>query len=338
MNRLLLQELQRQRAYPSVTLLQSTVPGSRMDDDDLAGLTHLADLADRRLDGDVPDEIRVPIVSTIMDLLGEAAQLPSTKGISICVSPHFSAVVRLGRDVRSRCIIDDTFATRDMVADLNRTAEFRVVTVSDRKARLLVGDRSRLVEDLTEAWPLLRDEEQSLGQWSREVSHALGREQQALSLPTVIAGVDRSVREILKLDRPITIGLISGNHDRTGWVDLHTAAWPLVTDWLRSDRQRARERLDHAHGARRYAGGIEEVWDLANDGRVELLVVEESYDFPARVSGGRLQAAKDRWAPDVVDDAVDELIEIVLQKGGSTVIVPDGDLIELDRVAAVLRY
>lgn len=338
MNRTLLQDLQHRTAYPSVTLILTTKPGSSMHPDDLTALLHLADLADRRLDGDVADEIRHDVMKELLERVRESAAERATKGVAVCVSPQYSATVRLGSEARSRCVIDDTFATRDMVADANRTAVYRVLTVSDRKARMLHGDRQRLVEERSEHWPLVRDEEQTIALWSRDVSHAMRREQTGRSLPTVVAGVERSVREILKHDQLRSIGAINGNHDRTGWADLHTMAWPLVADWLREDQHRAKHRLAQARGAHRYAGGIDEVWELARDGRVELLVVEESFDYPARLSDGRLLAANDPFSPDVIDDAVDELIEMVLRTGGDAVMVPDGELADHERLAAVLRY
>lgn len=338
MNRALLAELQRQCCYPSVTILQNTRSGDEMDPDDVISLTHLADLVDRRLEGDVPDEIRHQIVATTMGLIARATSERPSRAIAICVSPQYQAVVRLGRGVRSRVIIDDTFATRDMVADANRTALFRVVTVSDRKARVLLGDRTRLVEERGRVWPLLREDDQSLAQWSRAVTHAVQAVHRDFPLPTIIAGVDRSVRELLKLDGLQPIGTLPGNHDRTGWADLHHSAWPIVVDWLRTDAERARQSLDAARDQHRYAGGLDEVWELANEGRVELLVVEEDYAVAARLHDGRLQPAKDTWAPDVIDDAVDELIEMVLRKGGRAVVVPQGDLADAGHVGAVLRY
>jgi hypothetical protein len=318
MHRALLAQLQRLSCYPSVTVLHSTQPGVAMDPEDVVALTHLADLVDRRLEGDVADETRHEVVAAVVRLIGEASTERATRAIAICVSPQHQAVVRLGR--------------------ANRTATYRVVTVSDRKARLLLGDRHRLVEERGRPWPLLRDDDQSLAQWSRSVSHAVRAAQRQFPLPTVVAGVDRSVRELLKIDGVELIGTVPGNHDRTGWADLHSLAWPLVVDWLRSDAARARAQLDDARDRHRYAGGLDEVWELAHEGRVELLVVEEDYEVAARVRDGRLVRAKDTWAPDVIDDAVDELIETVLRNGGRAVLVPSGDLGELDHVAAVLRY
>ena len=343
MNRAVLAELQRLSCYPSITILQDTrmshASGSRASvDDDVTMLTHLVDLVDRRLDGDVPDEQRQQLVATIMDLVKECSTQPPTRSLAICVSPQHQAVVRLGTEVRSRVIIDDTFATRDMVADVNRTAGYRVITVSDHKARLLLGDRTRLVEEHRGTWPLHRDEDQSLAQWARAVGHAVNSEQREFPLPVVVAGVDRTVRELLKLDSLRPIGTIPGNHDRTGWADLFKLTWPIVEEWMERDLERAKVRLDAARTAHRFAGGLNEVWELAQDGRVELLVVERDHAVSARIRDGRLEQAADVWAPDVVDDAVDELIETVLNKGGEAIIVPNGNLSHADRVGAVLRY
>jgi hypothetical protein len=87
-----------------------------------------------------------------------------------------------------------------------------------------------------------------------------------------------------------------------------------------------------------FAGGIDEVWDLANDGRVELLVVEDDYHLAARVAGRHLEPATDVHDADVMDDAVDELIEIVRRAGGEAIMVAPGELAERGRLAAVLRY
>ncbi len=80
------------------------------------------------------------------------------------------ALVYLGREVEERVVVDETFATRDLVADLNRTARLRVVTISDRRARLLVGDRHRLVEVASDDWPLVRDDDAGPTLWVRSVA------------------------------------------------------------------------------------------------------------------------------------------------------------------------
>ena len=77
---------------------------------------------------------------------------------------------------------------------------------------------------------------------------------------------------------------------------------------------------------------------MAMDGRLEMVVVEDGYSVAARLVDGRLLPAADATAPDVIDDAVDEVIEAVLRHGGGAVIVGDGQLAGFDRIAAVARY
>jgi hypothetical protein len=338
MNRALLAELQQRKAYPSITLLLNTTPGPSLSPGERAAALRLAEHADRRLDGDVADEVRADLAARVTELIHDQSSAPSAQALAICVSPDYAAAVRLGRPIEERVVIDDTFATRDLVADLNRTALYRVVTVSERKSRLFVGDRSRLVEERADAWPLIRSDDQSNAVWSGVVAQRLRDEQLQNPLPTVVAGVDRTVRRTAVSDIFETIGFIAGNHDRSSWTDLHNAAWPVVTDWLRADQSRALEALATARSMRRFAGGIDETWSLAVEGRVETIVVEEGYSLAVRIVDGRIEPADDREAPDVVDDIVDDTIEEVLRRGGKAVIVADSVLSDHDRIAAVLRF
>ena len=338
MNQALLTELQGLRAFPSVTLLLTTEPGGSMRPADTTTLLGLVDEADRRLQMDVDDTVREPLVDTLRRLATSASVERCTKGVAICASPDHEAIVRLGRHVRTRVVVDHTFATRDMVADANRTATFRVVTISEGTARLLVGDRDRLAEVQDWHWPLVRPDEDGAGGWSRRLGAALGRERRSFAVPTVLAGVTHTIRELVDEEAIDAIGVVPGNHDATTARRLHELAWPLVDEWLGRDGRHALARLDRARGARMFAGGIDEVWDLANDGRVELLVVEDDYHLAARVAGRHLEPATDLEATDVMDDVVDELIEIVRRAGGEAIMVAPGELAERGRLAAVLRY
>ncbi len=79
---------------------------------------------------------------------------------------------------------------------------------------------------------------------------------------------------------------------------------------------------------------------MANEGRGALAVVEENYTYSARVEPhtNHLAAAADVEHPDVIDDVVDEILEIVLAKGGRVAIVPDHTLTNSGQIAMALRY
>jgi Bacterial archaeo-eukaryotic release factor family 3 len=338
MHRALLHELQRQTGYPSVTVLVNTTPGEWFDDATSATIDRLIDDAARRLLGDVPDDVREHVIGALRRLQLEEATGEGGEAIALCASPTYDAAVRLGRPVIERVVVDETFATRDLVADLHRTATFRVITVSEHVVRMLYGNERRLAESVDEQWPLVREEDQTVASWTRAVVHALRAEQRRHPVPTVVAGVERSVRRALGAAELDAIGVVPGNHDRSGWSELHRAAWPMVAEWVEGEQLKALDRLDTARSQRRFAAGVDEVWTMAMEGRLELVVVEDTYAVAARVLDRHLQPADQVEDPDVVDDVVDEIIEAVMRHGGGAVIVPDGRLAEHERIAAVARY
>jgi hypothetical protein len=339
MNRATLAELQRQRCYPSITMLLNTTPGVELTSAEHNTARLLLQQVDDRLDGDVSDALRRSLTDRLAAIVDEHAAELSTQSLAVFVSPAYSAAVRLANAVEERVTIDDTFTTRDLIADLTRTAAYSVFTISERIARRFVGDRRRLVEVHDSPWPLVRDGDQSLAAWTRTLDAHLRAERGADPLPTVIAGVHRSIRQLAP-GLTDQIGVIPGNHDRSTAEELRLAAWPLVDGWLTADAiRRALDHLDEAVSTRRYAEGIHEVWALGHDGRIATLVVESGYTLPARIDeNNQLHPADDAEHPDVNDDVVDDVMEVVLLRGGSIVVVDDGVLHDHQRIAAVLRY
>ena len=338
MNRSTLAEVQRFRCYPSITVLLNTTPGVSLTQPERDRAQMLLQQVDDRLEGDVGDALRRHLTARLAALIDEQAPQRSTHALALFVSPEYAAAVRLGDTLDERITIDDTFTTRDLIADVNRTALYSVITVSERSARRFVGDRHRVVEQRDDRWPLVREDDQHLAAWTRELNRQLTFEHTAHPLPTVIAGVHRSVRQLAP-DVADCIGVIPGNHDRSTADQLRRAAWPLVEDWLGSNSRLAIDHLADAVSRHLYAGGIHEVWALANDGRIDTLVVESGFTFPARIDdNNQLHPADDPRAPDVNDDIVDDTMEIVLQRGGAVVIVDDEALDGHERVAAILRY
>ena len=91
--------------------------------------------------------------------------------------------------------------------------------------------------------------------------------------------------------------------------------------------------------AGRVASGMPAAWLAACTTRPEVLAVDESLFYPARLSddGDTLTPARDIDHPDVVDDAVDELIELVLVRGGWIAFTDPGALDHHHGVALASR-
>jgi hypothetical protein len=160
----------------------------------------------------------------------------------------------------------------------------------------------------------------------------------------VIAGVERTARTFsARLDAPVA-GLVRGSHDRTGAGELRALASIHVEAYITGQELEALHHLDTAAGQRLLVSGadarIDAVWEAVHDGRVAMLLAERGYEVPVRVVDGRPDPVEPEEIedPDVVDDAVDELLEAVAARGGEAVLVSDGALVGHGRLAAILRY
>ena len=115
---------------------------------------------------------------------------------------------------------------------------------------------------------------------------------------------------------------------------------PVLESYLRSRQDEALRHLAARSEGYRVASGVQSVWLAARTEFPEMLAVEEGLFYPARLSGDGdyLLHAEDVEHPEVLDDAVDEIIEIVLQRGGWVALIEDGALpAEHDRIALTLR-
>lgn len=359
----LVTSLQALRGYPAVSLLMTTTPAPRMLPDDVARLAGLARQAQRRLEAEALPAVRRTVLSPLADLVAEAGRGPTTAAIGLFASAATSTAVRLPVPVSDRVVIDPTFATRDLVRALHRTPRHVVLALSLDEARLFDG----MGEDLrpapvrtfprtapgTAPAPGRGQVQQSESRRQRnvqpqqrrpffqDVDRALGAYLRLHPAPLVLVGTERVLAEFRQVSSHLSrlAGCVHGGLLTAPTSDLVARIRPVLTDYLHSRQQEALDLLDRRTGAKRTVSGIESAWLAAQAERPEMLAVEEGYFFPARLDdgGGLLTAASDVDHPEVIDDAVDELIEMVLRRGGWVAVVDDGRLAGHDRVALTLR-
>jgi hypothetical protein len=158
--------------------------------------------------------------------------------------------------------------------------------------------------------------------------------------PLVLVGPERLVAEFRSLTRAGRIaGAVTGSRAQAPLPELARLARPVLDAYLHSRQVEALELLERRTGAHRAVEGLTDCWLAARRERPEMLAVEDTLVRPARLSadGDVLLPADDVEAPDVLDDAVDELIELVLERGGWVALVEEGTLRDRGGVALTLR-
>ncbi|WP_298816601.1 AOC03_06830 family ribosome hibernation factor [Chloroflexus sp.] len=353
--------LQSLRSHPSLTITLPTHRTSPANKQDPIRVKNLVTTATNRLIDTYDKRAVEPILRRLELLVNDIDYRYTLDGMAIFVNRDTALWYMTPFPLKERVIVDETFYTRDLVYAMNRAPRYWVLALSEKPTRLFEGTRETLQEVETGGFPMAhlgpggargipndpainqsayRDEHHRI--FFRQVDEALAPFMADDPLPLALAGVDRYLaffREVSKHSDAI-IATLTGNYDNASAHDLGQLIWPIVESNLQHRRQQVLRELEAAIGGQRYASTIGEVWRFAREGRVMSLLVEENYHQPALVdeSGFRLTLIDEPTTPEALDDAVDEIIATVIDRGGKVVFLADGSLSAHQCIAAILRY
>lgn len=337
--------LQSIKGYPAVSLLRNTAAGPRMTMADGAGLRTLAAEAVARLHRTAPVGPRDELEGFLHSAVDQATAGPTSTAIAVFVNHDRQQIVPLPVPVRDRAVVDTTFATRDLVRALHRTPRHVVLVFNSGQARLFDGGSGILRPAATSAFPMYPPKKSIAAATStaflRRVDTALGLYLRIRPAPLILIGPDRAIAAFRSLSGNTgrLAGTIGGNLARAPLGELARRLQPVLDLYLHSRQAEALQLLADRDRRGRVVAGLPAAWLAARHERPEMLVVEESLFYPARLSddGDFLEPATDVGHPEVIDDIVDELIEIALQRGAWVALTADGALAGYDRIALTLR-
>ncbi|MDX2239962.1 MAG: hypothetical protein NW224_04685 [Leptolyngbyaceae cyanobacterium bins.302] len=356
-NRQDLLELQSINSVPALSILLPTHRTSPDNKQDPIRVKNLVDEAKTRLAEEFSIRELDPLLKRLETLLGEINYPHTLDGLALYVNHDFGKLYYLPFPVPARVVIDQTFATRDLVYGLHRSQRYWVLLLSQGSTRLLAGTGETLEEVQDQNFPMsmtgpgataplpyeadssyLDDRHRRFFQ---QVDSAFAEYAKYEELPLIVGGVVRQVsffQEVSQYPAAMTKTL-SGNFDRASLHELSPQVWSIVQSMRQTQRADALQELDQAIGEQRVVAAIEEVWRLAQDGRGKLLLVEKDYHVPAVLNAaGQFETVEQVGGAFVMDDAVDEIIEAVLAKGGKVITVDNDALTQHQRIALILRY
>lgn len=187
--------------------------------------------------------------------------------------------------------------------------------------------------------------DEKLRPYMTRIDQALSKYLTQEGLRVVLVGVDKKISHFLKFSKneDKVLGVVHGNYDYAPPQNIAELVWPIVQNKMQEEKEALLADLQESVGRNLYVGGIVAVWKAAFEGRVRTLLIEENYQVRGLVLDEGYSLGLE--IPDnyngsgrIAEDAVDDLIELVISKAGNVVFVEDGKLSNHQQLAAITRY
>jgi hypothetical protein len=119
---------------------------------------------------------------------------------------------------------------------------------------------------------------------------------------------------------------------------LRQRAWTIVEPEFRSRLRKLVDKFEEARSKGLGADDLAKVAVAAAQSRIESLLVEAERRIPGRLDQENGGVTLSRLGDPKVDDLLDDLAELVLNRGGQVVVVPAVDMPTTAGVAAIFRF
>ncbi|WP_338491498.1 chemotaxis protein [Streptomyces sp. SJL17-4] len=355
-----LAKLRQPRPYPAVSLVMPTHRREPDNAQDPVRLRNLVAAAEKAIQDDpgVTRERRADVMDQLNRAVAETDLAHAEDGLVIFVAPGEHYVWTVARTVPERVVLADTFLTRNLVAAQAAEQPSWALAVSADRVSLWSGSPERVTEHTGDGFPLTRSledpdaerkerigdlpstfQDEATRQFLREAHTALRAVLASTPRPLYVIG-EPAALALLEDTGPFQQGaapIHQGGLAKGPATAVQEAVEPARVARESAAATTVLAELDAARGRREFAGGIDEVWQAVKEGRIRLLAVEDHYRTVVRDEGGHLEPAEPS-EPGSRDDMVDEIVERALDTGAEVQFVRDDALLDMGRIAAVLRY
>ncbi|MFW5792817.1 MAG: hypothetical protein ACOCWC_00935 [Bacteroidota bacterium] len=355
MNRLFLNKLLKVNEYPCVSILLKTYRTSPDNQKTTLTLKKLVKETEEKLLETMTKREAEPYINEIKKIIETVDVRSNMDGLALFVSKNFSDKVDLPFPVKDRVIIDKTFATRDIIKGLNRSTRYYILELSLHGARLFYCFRDEAIEVNNDIFPvksefdslnlnpadISREKEKYIKEFFNNVDKLFQSIFKEDPAPLVLAGVKKNIAYYTEVcdNKSAIAGTLDGNYENAKAHEMGKLTWPIIDSLKQEERQRLIDELHEATGAHKSAFDISDLWRFAKEGRVNILIIEEDFEQKAYLNNkGDLILNSEDSINGAIEDAVDELAEIVMNKGGRVVFVEKGQLNDFGKIAGILRY
>lgn len=346
---------------PAVSIIMPFEPKMGLRKELANSLKIAADKVEQKLLKDYPRDIAALVMKKVRTIISNLNFDTHKKSIAIYVSPVFEKLLYLDVLVEERIIIDESFEIRDLVYSKKQVPEYLVLLLSGNESRIYSANPEKFVR-IVPATPESVDayvneipervanfsdpgerKEIMTDKFLHHIDNALDTILNTYGLPLFVMGPAKILGHFKKISKHknAVIEYIHGNYEEATLPALRDILKPWIADWKIVMQKDLLIQLDKAAGTKKLSTGIEEVWQEAMNHKGRLLVVEKDFIYPAEHGGTpdmiyKVTEPYNKFS--YIKDAVDDIIEKVLENGGNVEFVDKDILKDYHRIALIRHY
>lgn len=354
----ILKELKDIKSENCVTVILNTHRTMPDNQKDPLVLKNLIKEAEQRLLANQSKKDAQKLVNRLAELETKIDHSHNLESLILFVNEDISEYIRLPISVVDRVVIDNTFATRDIVRGLHLDSGYYVLVLSQQKVRLIEAFNDKVVAEITNPFPIENNQFYStnkaelsnasrqtnlVAEFFNRVDKEVNRIRKDNPLPVLICTEESNYHEYLKIaDQKQSFYNTFLNKNRVD-EKAHTIveeAWKIVTEYNVNNNNARKVELQKAVSNGRFLSDVNDIWKAIHEGRVQTLFVEQGLFQPAIIEEGSvtLVSTDIKSQKEVIDDIYDEMIELNMDYGGDVVFLPKGELKDFDGFGATTRY
>lgn len=324
-------------------------------------LKTVTDRVEQDLISNYPDEIASLALHKLKTIIKNLNYDTHKKSIAIYLSPVFEKVLYLDIPVEEKIIIDESFEIRDLVYSKKKIQDYLVLLLSSNEIQLYHGNSnmlSRIVSTTPESYHAFENDvpqrvanfsdmaerkEILMNKFLYHVDHSLDHILKAYQLPVFVMGTERvsgHFKSITKHQAAI-VEYIQGNYEEATLPQLQEILKPYLNNWEIVKQKKLMNEVEEAAGNKKLAYGMQEVWQEVMNKKGRLLLVEKNYRYTAEHGSRKdiIYKADDSYNKfSYIKDAVDDVIEKILETGGDVEFVEENMLDGYEHIALIKYY
>jgi hypothetical protein len=307
------------------------------------------------------------LMEKVRTLKDDLITLRGIYGAGVFFNPHIFKLIVFPFPVTEKVHVSNSFEIRDVLYKEFHYRDYFVLSLNKERARLFRGNAGHLMEVNDSNFPAVFDGveyqvpvesnqgDNSAFETKREKALTTGNTAEFYNVldlklldyvdeetPFILAG---SKKEIAQFDtdgrhRRQRAGMIHGSFEDYNHPELQEKSWQVMEEFSKAEEQRWIASVRELFGRELVGAGPQQAWRNAKLGKGNVLVVEKDLKIAGFVSGDGLYLSLRPPADPhtILADAIDDVIETVIEKGGRIVFVSNGALAEFEGIALVNRY